>query len=144
MNTAWAKKTNVRIFTTAQHSLRCRFFYADTTLTTKDIFFFPILYSVMQLLIRNNIVKKKVQKNTAPLSGTLLALRIPDSATIMSRKSLIMSRRLDIIRDIFQFCQHDTALENSENSVLAVIMSSLGDMIIIILALVHLINTGQF
>ena len=25
MNTAWAKKTNVRIFTTAQHSLRCRF-----------------------------------------------------------------------------------------------------------------------
>ena len=65
MNTAWAKKTNVTNFTTAQHSLRCRFFYADTTLTTKDIFFFPILYSVMQLLIRNNIVKKKVQKNTA-------------------------------------------------------------------------------
>lgn len=58
---------DVTNFTTAQHSLRCRFFYADTTLTTKDIFFFPILYSVMQLLIRNNIVKKKVQKNTAPL-----------------------------------------------------------------------------
>ena len=34
MNTAWAKKTNVTNFTTAQHSLRCRFFYADTALTT--------------------------------------------------------------------------------------------------------------
>ena len=46
MNTAWAKKTNVTNFTTAQHSLRCRFlgrtqqvlnstlfFYADTTVT---------------------------------------------------------------------------------------------------------------
>ena len=47
MNTALPKKTNVTIFTTAQHSLRCRFLgrtqqvlnstlfiYADTTLTT--------------------------------------------------------------------------------------------------------------
>jgi len=34
MNTAWAKKTNVTNFTTAQHSLKCRFFYADTALTT--------------------------------------------------------------------------------------------------------------
>ena len=46
MNTAWPKKTNVTNFTTAQHSLRCRFlgrtqqvlnstlfFYADTTVT---------------------------------------------------------------------------------------------------------------
>ena len=53
MNTAWAKKTNVTNFTTAQHSLRCRFLgrtqqvlnstlfiYADTTLTTIQHFLF--------------------------------------------------------------------------------------------------------
>ena len=40
MNTAWAKKTNVTNFTTAQHSLRCRFFYADTALTTIQHFLF--------------------------------------------------------------------------------------------------------
>ena len=40
MNTAWAKKTNVTNFTTAQHSLRCRFFYAHTALTTIQHFLF--------------------------------------------------------------------------------------------------------
>ena len=40
MNTALPKKTNVTIFTTAQHSLRCRFFYADTALTTIQHFLF--------------------------------------------------------------------------------------------------------
>ena len=40
MNTALPKKTNVTIFTTAQHSLRCRFFYAHTALTTIQHFLF--------------------------------------------------------------------------------------------------------
>ena len=38
MNTAWAKKTNVTNFTTAQHSLRCHKFYYSTALTTMSFF----------------------------------------------------------------------------------------------------------
>ena len=38
MNTAWAKKTNVTNFTTAQDSLRCHKFYYSTALTTMSFF----------------------------------------------------------------------------------------------------------
>ena len=45
MNTAWAKKTNVRIFTTAQHSLRCRFF-GRTQQALNVVFFTPTQHSL--------------------------------------------------------------------------------------------------
>ena len=45
MNTALPKKTNVRIFTTAQHSLRCRFL-GRTQQALNVVFFTPTQHSL--------------------------------------------------------------------------------------------------
>ena len=82
MNTALPKKTNVRIFTTAQHSLRCRFlgstqqalnvvfFYDDTALTTIQHFLFtPTQHS----LRFNHFCQEKLYGLDALIFGLIIS-----------------------------------------------------------------------